>query len=421
MRSGIAASARRSIGAAVALAALAFRNVLRHRGRTAMVLTAIAFGVAALIVTGGFVQDIYVKLAEALIRSQSGHLQIARESYFAEGSRSPEKNLLRDPADVAAAVARAAPGALSMTRLSFSGLLNNGRTDFPIVGEGVEPAKESGGASQVKMVAGRSLTSDDQFGMVVGQGLAEALRLAPGDRANLIVASVDGAMNALDFEIVGVSQSFSKDYDARAVRVPLAAAQELLNTAGGNVVVVLLPATPDTERVATALAADLKARGLAMRTWEELNDFYRGTVELYERQFLVLRLIVLVMVMLAVANAVNMTVFERAGEFGTVRALGRRSRQVFALVMTEALILGALGALVGVVAGLLVAALASAIGIPMPPPPNSELGYTAQIEIVPSSVLGAFSVGVIATALAGILPALRVARMPVVEALRQAS
>jgi len=135
----------------------------------------------------------------------------------------------------------------------------------------------------------------------------------------------------------------------------------------------------------------------------------------------VLRLIVLVMVMLAVANAVNMTVFERAGEFGTVRALGRRSRQVFALVMTEALILGALGALVGVVAGLLVAALASAIGIPMPPPPNSELGYTAQIEIVPSSVLGAFSVGVIATALAGILPALRVARMPVVEALRQAS
>jgi putative ABC transport system permease protein len=421
MRSGIAASARRSIGAAVALAALAFRNVLRHRGRTAMVLTAIAFGVAALIVTGGFVQDIYVKLAEALIRSQSGHLQIARESYFAEGSRSPEKNLLRDPADVAAAVARAAPGALSMTRLSFSGLLNNGRTDFPIVGEGVEPAKESGGASQVKMVAGRSLTSDDQFGMVVGQGLAEALRLAPGDRANLIVSSVDGAMNTLDFEIVGVSQSFSKDYDARAVRVPLAAAQELLNTAGGNVVVVLLPATPDTERVATALAADLKARGLAMRTWEELNDFYRGTVELYERQFLVLRLIVLVMVMLAVANAVNMTVFERAGEFGTVRALGRRSRQVFALVMTEALILGALGALVGVVAGLLVAALASAIGIPMPPPPNSELGYTAQIEIVPSSVLGAFSVGVIATALAGILPALRVARMPVVEALRQAS
>jgi putative ABC transport system permease protein len=421
MRSGIAARLRRAIGAAGALAALAFRNVLRHRGRTAMVLAAIAFGVAALIVTGGFVQDIYVKLAEALIRSQSGHLQIARGSYFEEGSRSPEKNLLRDPAAVAAAVARAEPGASSMTRLSFSGLLNNGRTDFPIVGEGVEPAKEAGGASQVKMVAGRPLAPDDQFAMVVGQGLAEALRLTPGDRANLIVSSVDGAMNTLDFEIVGVSQSFSKDYDARAVRVPLAAAQELLNTPGGNVVVVLLPATRDTERVAIALAADLNARGLAIRTWEELNDFYRSTVELYERQFLVLRLIVLVMVMLAVANAVNMTVFERAGEFGTVRALGRRSRQVFALVMTEALILGALGALVGVVAGLLVAVVASAIGIPMPPPPNSELGYTAQIEIVPSNVLGAFAVGIIATALAGIVPALRVARMPVVEALRQAS
>ena len=419
MRSGIAASARRSIGAAVALAALAFRNVLRHRGRTAMVLTAIAFGVAALIVTGGFVQDIYVKLAEALIRSQSGHLQIARESYFAEGSRSPEKNLLRDPADVAAAVARAAPGALSMTRLSFSGLLNNGRTDFPIVGEGVEPAKESGGASQVKMVAGRSLTSDDQFGMVVGQGLAEALRLAPGDRANLIVSSVDGAMNTLDFEIVGVSQSFSKDYDARAVRVPLAAAQELLNTAGGNVVVVLLPATPDTERVATALAADLKARGLAMRTWEELNDFYRGTVELYERQFLVLRLIVLVMVMLAVANAVNMTVFERVGEFGTLMAMGNRSSHVFGLVALENGLIGLMGASLGIAVGVCAAWAITAAGIAMPPLPNANIGYTMSIRLTPGAAATAFAVGFAATVLASLWPAARVSRKSIVESLRQ--
>ncbi|MCU0804446.1 MAG: ABC transporter permease [Burkholderiales bacterium] len=416
-----AASARRAIGGATALAALAFRNVLRHRSRTAMVLAAIAFGVAALIVTGGFVQDIYLKLAEALIRSQSGHLQIARASYFAEGSRSPEKNLLRDPADISAAVTRSAPGAAAMTRLGFSGLLNNGRTDFPIVGEGVEPAREAAGASHVKMLAGRTLAPDDRFAMVVGQGLAEALRLAPGDRANLVASSIDGAMNTLDFEIVGVSQSFSKDYDARAVKVPLAAAQELLDTTGGNVVVVMLPETRETQRVAAALAADLSKQGLAVRDWEELNDFYRGTVDLYDRQFLVLRLIVLVMVMLAVANAVNMTVFERAGEFGTVRALGRRSRQVFALVITETIILGGLGAFLGVVAGVLVAAVASTIGIPMPPPPNSELGYTAQIAIVPSVVAGAFAVGVVATALAGILPALRVARMPVVEALRQAT
>ena len=55
----------------------------------------------------------------------------------------------------------------------------------------------------------------------------------------------------------------------------------------------------------------------------------------------------------------------------------------------------------------------------MPPPPNAEIGYTAQIQLVPSVVASAFGIGVIATVLAAILPALRVARTEVVEALRQ--
>ena len=55
----------------------------------------------------------------------------------------------------------------------------------------------------------------------------------------------------------------------------------------------------------------------------------------------------------------------------------------------------------------------------MPPPPNSNSGYTALIRVVPSVVLGAFLVGFAATIVASLLPARRVARLPVVEALRQ--
>ncbi len=54
-----------------------------------------------------------------------------------------------------------------------------------------------------------------------------------------------------------------------------------------------------------------------MRNWMELNDFYDKTVQLYDRQFGVLRFIVLLMVLLSVANTVNMSLFERVPEFGT--------------------------------------------------------------------------------------------------------
>ena len=61
----------------------------------------------------------------------------------------------------------------------------------------------------------------------------------------------------------------------------------------------------------------------------------------------------------------------------------------------------------------------SAIGIPMPPPPNADLGYIAQIRIVPSVLLLAFLIGLFATVIAAIMPARKIAQLPIVEALRQ--
>ena len=55
----------------------------------------------------------------------------------------------------------------------------------------------------------------------------------------------------------------------------------------------------------------------------------------------------------------------------------------------------------------------------MPPPPNADLTYIAHIRIVPTVVASAFAVGLIATIAAALLPAARVHRIPVVDALRE--
>ena len=132
-----------------------------------------------------------------------------------------------------------------------------------------------------------------------------------------------------------------------------------------------------------------------------------------------LQLIILFMVLLSVANSVNMSAFERLPEFGTMQALGNRKRDVFRLILAENLLLGLIGSLLGVVTGITLALGISAIGIPMPPPPNANVGYTAFIRIVPLTVLTAFLIGFAATVLAALFPARRVSATPVVEALRQ--
>lgn len=400
---------------------LAFRNVLRHKARTGMTLLAIVAGVVGLMLSGGFVQDIFAQLGEALIHSQSGHLQLARTGYFERGARSPEKYLIRNADQISARIA-AVPGVDDvMGRLYFAGLINNGHSDQPIVGEGIEPAREAKLGSSMTITAGRKLEKGDAYGMLLGQDLARALKLKPGDWANLVINTPDGALNSLEFQVVGTFQTFSKDYDARALRIPLAAAQELLATRGINTLVVALKHTADTQRVADVLSGRFRADHLEAKTWLELNDFYAKTVEMYDAQFGVLRLIILLMVLLSVANSVNMSVFERVGEFGTMMALGNRGRRVFTLIVMENAMIGVAGAVLGVVAGSLLALAVSAVGIPMPPPPNADLGYVAHIRIVPAIMASAFLVGVVATVAAAILPARKVARIPVVDALRQST
>jgi putative ABC transport system permease protein len=398
--------------------AFAWRNVVRQRARSGATLAAICIGVAGLILAGGFVQDIFIQLGEAIIHSQTGHIQVTRQGFREGRHRQPDAYLIDRP-DALKRELAAMPGVEQIVaRLNFTAVVNNGRRDLGVVGEGVEPDGEARIGTYLKYTEGRALADTDQDGIVVGHGVAKSLGLKVGDRVTLVMTLAQGAVNTLDFELVGVFQSFSKEFDARAVRIPLAAARSLMDTPSAHVLVVMLTDTASTDAVAGRFRASLGDRGLDVEVWRTLSDFYDKTLKLYDRQFGVLRLIILVMVLLSVVNSVNMTVFERTREFGTVLALGDRPADVFRTVLAESVILGLAGALIGVLLGWGLGTAISAIGIPMPPPPNADLGYTAVIRLVPGDVVVAGAIGFSATCLAAIRPAWRASRLSVVDALR---
>ena len=401
------------------LLGLAARNVMRNTTRSLLSLAAIAAGVAGLTLSGGFVNDLIFQLGEAVIHSQSGHVQIGRSGYFASGSRAPGRYLV-SPDDLTRLAVEKVPHVVeAMRRVGFSGLLGNGRSSYPIVGEGVEPDKEAKLGTYMVLTEGRALTSGDRYGALVGAGVAKAMGLKAGSAFTVVAPTIDEAMNTVDLQVVGIFSSFSKDYDDRTIKVPLETAQELIDTKGANLIVLLLENTRHTSRVAGSLEDRARALGLEVKTWDWLNDFYWKAVALYDRQFGVLRLIVLLMVVLAVAGAINMGVLERVGEFGTMRALGNRNSDVMRLVLIEGALMGIVGALLGILVGLAAAWGLSELGIPMPPPPNSNLEYVARIRLSPGVLVSAAAIGALATVMASTIPAIRVARIPIADALRR--
>lgn len=397
---------------------LAFRNLFRQRTRTVFTLSAIIFGVASLILSGGFVQDFFIQLREATIHSQFGHLQVYKKGYYEHGQKSPFQYMIDDPEKMIGELARLEHVAEATSRVNFAGLLSNGRVTFPVIGEGVEPEKDLRLSTYITLTSGSRLSQTEVYGMLIGQGVANALKLKVGDSATLLVNTREGAINTFDFKIIGIFQTFSKDYDDRAVRITLAAAQDLLAIKAAHSLVFALTDTVYTDQVAEQLRRILPADQFEVKTWYQLADFYQKAVDLYERYFLVLHMIILGLVLLSVANSVNMTIFERTGEFGTLMALGNRGSAVFKLILQEIFILGLIGGIAGVAIGIASAAIISTIGIPMPPMPNTNSGYIALIRIVPLEAAKAFAVGFFATLCSALIPARRASRLRVVEALR---
>lgn len=182
--------------------------------------------------------------------------------------------------------------------------------------------------------------------------------------------------------------------------------------------VVLLGETGQTDAAVQALRGRLPADRFEVTPWIELADFYTKTVELFDTQVNVVRIMIALIVVLSISNTLSMAVIERTTEIGTSMALGVRRRGILALFIWEGALLGLAAGVLGVALALALGQLISAIGIPMPPPPGMSRGYVAEIAISPALAVDGFLLAFITTQLAGLPSAWRASRMNIVDALR---
>jgi putative ABC transport system permease protein len=305
-------------------------------------------------------------------------------------------------------------------RLTVTGLISHGETTVSFVADGVDPKKEVQLSKALHIVAGNNLTSPKAQEVILGRGLARTLGVGPGATVALMATTSGGGINAIEAKVVGLFNSTSQAYDDSALRLPIALAQSLLRTEGAHMWLVLLEETEQTDHFLEQFRARFasKESRLEFVPWYAHADFYNKTVALFSRQMNVLRLIIGFIIVLSISNMLVMNVLERTGEIGTLLAVGFRRRKILQLFAIEGLLLGLAGGVAGIAAGYGLAEMISAIGIPMPPPPGMERGFTGEIRVTWAVLTNAFLIAFITTALAGLYPAWKASRMQIINALR---
>ncbi len=401
---------------------IAFLNVLRNRRRTLITVLAIVFGSVSLITFGGFVESMYDGLRESMIRSQLGHLQIYKKGFSEFGSLEPENYLLSaKTAETIINIIEKQPGVeIATSRLNFSGLLSNGKVSAGVFGMGMDAEKESLMNSSVSIVEGEDLFVEDLESALIGVGLAKSMNVKPGEWLTLLSTTADGAMNAVDINVAGIISTGMKEIDDRLVRANLAHIQSLMITDNLTRIIVLLDETENTDAVLSQLKKEFSKENLdvEIKTWSDLAGYYHKVVSMFNSVFGFIKVIVIVIVILGIANTMMMAVMERTSEIGTIRALGNTRSEILGLFLTEAAYLGLIGGIIGILLGILAAKGISAGGFIMPPPPGGTSGFPIRILVVPHLLMESLVLGITASVVSSIYPAIKASRLKVVDAIR---
>jgi putative ABC transport system permease protein len=396
---------------------LARRNLVRERKRTLISLAAIVVGVVGYVLAAGFIDWIFWAIRESAIDNGLGHVQVSAKGFRDAGQADPRAFEIPLDGPQRAAIARL-PGVVAVApRLQASGLASHGDVTVPFVAEGVDPVIDSK-ISKDLAVEGDPLDAAAPNGVLLGRGLAAALNVSRGGDVAFLTSTQHGGMSGVEGTVRGVFSTGVKAYDDVAVRMPLPLAQQLARTTRVHLWVIGLDDTARTDETARAVAAIAGSAGMEVRTWLQLSDFYRKTVRLMSRQMTVVAVLIAMILVLGIANLLTMSTLERTGEIGTMLAIGTTRGGVLRIHFAEGLLLGAVGAIVGVAIGIALALVISWIGIPMPPPPGREAGYRAEIIVSASALVDALVLALASAAIGAAYPAWKASRMPIVDALR---
>lgn len=320
--------------------ALAWRDVISHKSRTALNTLGIVLGVG-LIFSVVALSVTLVGSFESLYGSIYGNTDLVISGPNGNGTVKREKLAkVQDQHGVKVATGSVA-ALLSIVR---GGSAGSRQTD-QINARGVDPAMPD--LSGATILQGRRIRSGNELN--IDSDFAERHKLAVGDKLRL--ATPDGKRR---LRVVGITRYGSSiQFGGQGfATIPIAKARELFEIDRNfSEIAVQLDENAQVSVVKSRLKRKL-GRRLDIKTPGEKSTDADAQLRAFNVILYFFAAMSLFVGAYLILNSFNMTVAQRLRDIGMLRTVGGTSRQVVRMILLEASVLGALGAIVGLLAGM---------------------------------------------------------------------
>ena len=398
---------------------LAWRNIWRNKRRSLIVITSIIVGVSAMLLTDMLTIGLVKQIIDNQLSSHVAHIQIHRKGF---NDNRNIKNYLPDPQVVEKVVSEEKLVKSFSRRIVSSGLISSARASSGVFIIGVVPEMEKKVTKISSSIVLGKYLSGAPHEIVIGKRLAEKLNVTLGSKVVLMGATAKGNIGSELFKVVGLYETFSSDFDKAFVYIPISDAQKLFGL-GKNIseIAIVLSDVDRVDDVKSSLSKKLGSK-YEVLTYSEIIPVILLITKTYKEMMWFFYLIIGLAMVFGIINAMLMSVFERVHEVGILMSMGMRSGKIFSMIILEALALGVVGSIAGVVVGGLIYVPLSKYGVDLSIFSESLASFGSGAIIYPvmefESVIAIFITASLITIAGAIYPALKAIKLEPAEAVR---
>lgn len=400
---------------------LALRNLFRNPRRTLLTMVVVVVGIGVFILGEGFVSGVEENIKVASIEGLNSHVTARPASYPREGLQHPVDELLAIDGRTRRLLDERTESWTE--RIIFSPTAASAADHVRVRAIGYDPVRDGAVFSRRRWrIEGREPEADGGE-VLITEGVARLLELAPGDQFILQVRTHRGAINALQVTVSGIAATGLSNIDLIGLLVPLPLARRLIAAEAPTHISARL-ADRDAAPAFKSLLADALGEQAEVVTWQEDTRDLLALQSIRRRALLIVVAILLLLAGFGMANIILMGAHERTREIGTLRSMGMTTEGVVGLFVIEGLILGVAGSVAGALAGGAITAwwavnpidmseiLASVSG------PNMAMSALIYTRFSLTVIAAGFAFGVVVSILSSLYPARVAARLQPADAVR---
>lgn len=329
---------------------LAWRNLWRHKRRTLITASSIAFGVLLAVTFTGAGDYFYTRMIDAGANMGMGHITLAAPDY----NRAPSsQKYLKQASDLKQKIMQLTEVKDVLARIHGQAMFASARKSVGGMFIAIDPNEENidNNLFLKAMIVGELTVSDSDKGIVLGVDLAEKLKVELGKKVVYTTTDKHGEIVSAIARVSGLFQTGATELDGAMAILPLQSAQQVLAYQPDEVSV--LAVTLYDQRNSYLLRDKLQKtptyKNVEVLNWQQTQPDLAGMIAVDKSSNYISQLLIAMLVAAGILNTMLMSVLERKREFGVMMALGMSPKNLFLLVMLESFWLAALGLIIGVI------------------------------------------------------------------------